>query len=99
MPNSFRAISSSRHLYAIAALVCALSVLLSAAGRSETAALTLPGRLGAYISRYVKLTPTQQSQLAAGQAVTKLLDSDPSTEVAVFGAIWVNAPIATYVAA
>src|SRR4029450_12301398 len=85
--------------WAIPVIACALGVLLSAAPRVETAARTLPARLDAYISKYVKLTPTQQSQLAAGQAVTKLLDSDPSTEGAVFGAIWLNAPIATYIAA
>jgi len=62
-------------------------------------ALTLPPQLDAFITKYVKLTPTQQSQLAAGQPVTKLLESDPSKEVAVFGAVWVNAPIATYIAA
>jgi hypothetical protein len=83
----------------IAAMVCGAIVLLWAARHSETAALTLPARLDAYVTKYVKLTPTQQSQLAAGQPVTKLLDSDPAKEVAVFGAVWVDAPIASYLAA
>jgi hypothetical protein len=74
-------------------------ILVSARGHIETAAPALPAALDAYITKYVKLTPAQQSQLAGGQPVTKLLDSDPSKEVAVFGAIWVGAPIATYVAA
>ena len=31
--------------------------------------------------------------------MTQLLDTDPAKEVAIFGAVWVNAPIARYVAA
>ena len=42
----------------------------------------------------MKPTPAEQAQLAAGKPVTRLLDSDPSKEVAVFGAVWVNAPLA-----
>jgi hypothetical protein len=83
----------------IVALVFGLSILFSAATHSETAALVLPAQLNSYITKYVKLTPTQQSQLAAGQPVSKILDSDPSKEVAVFGAIWVDAPLASYLAA
>jgi hypothetical protein len=45
------------------------------------------------------LTPAQQKQLLGGAAVTRLLDADPSREVAVLGAIWVKAPAARYVAA
>jgi len=59
----------------------------------------LPERLDSYIKSYVKLTPEEQKQLLAGQPVARLLDSDPAKEVAVFGAIWVNAPIERYVAA
>src|SRR5215471_12559795 len=84
-----------------AAWVCALALVFAATAPGAPAAMTsaLPGRLDEYITRHVKLTPTQQSQLAAGQPVTKLLDSDPAKEVAVFGAVWVNAPIASYIAA
>jgi len=82
-----------------AGVVAALMLLLTTTTGSGMAALTLPPRVDAYITKYVKLTPTQQSQLASGQPVTKLLEADPSKEVAVFGAVWVNAPIASYVAA
>jgi hypothetical protein len=58
----------------------------------------LPERLASYIKSYVKLTPEEQQQLLAGQPVTRLLDTDLSKEVAIFGAIWVKAPIARYVA-
>lgn len=58
----------------------------------------LPSQLNAYITKYVKLTAQQRAQLLAGQPVTQLLEADPSREVAVFGAIWVNAPTSRYVA-
>jgi hypothetical protein len=59
----------------------------------------LPARLDSYIKTHVKLTPEDQKQLLAGQPVTQILDADPGKEVAIFGAVWVNAPIARYVAA
>ena len=57
----------------------------------------LPARFDSYIKAYVKLTPEQQKQLLAGQPVTQLLESDPAKEVAIFGAVWVSAPITRYV--
>jgi hypothetical protein len=59
----------------------------------------LPAHLDSYIRAHVKLTPEEQKQLLAGQPVTRLLDTDPAKEVAVFGSVWVDAPIARYVAA
>jgi hypothetical protein len=59
----------------------------------------LPPRLADYVTRHVKLTAAQQQQLLAGQPVTQLLDADPSHEVAVFGAVWIKAPVARYLAA
>jgi hypothetical protein len=81
--------------------LCALLVLATAAaaplrGQSQP---PLPERLDSYIKNYVKLTPEEQTQLLAGQPVTRLLDTDPSKEVAIFGAVWIKAPIARYVAA
>ena len=80
--------------------LCVLAIGWAAAlARTGAAALTLPGQLDAYVTKYVKPTPAEQAQLAAGKPLTRLLDSDPSKEVAVFGAVWVNAPLAAYVAA
>ena len=59
----------------------------------------LPPDLDRYITKYVNLSSAQLADLSAGRAVTRLLDSDPAKEVAVFGAMWVNAPMAAYVAA
>ena len=63
---------------------------------SQNAPARFPARLDSYFKNAVKLTAEEQQQLAAGQPVSKLLDADESKEVAVFGAIWINAPIRRY---
>ena len=77
-----------------AALVasCAAQALPTSAQTAK-----FPARLDEYLTK--TLTPDQRAKLLAGQPVTKLLESDPSREVAVLGAIWVKAPIGRYVAA
>jgi len=60
---------------------------------------SLPAQFDSYIKAHVKLTADEYTQLLAGQPVTQLLDTDPAKEVAIFGAVWVNAPIARYVSA
>ena len=60
---------------------------------------SLPTRLDAYLMKDVKLTSEQRKQLLAGQPVTRMLDTDPSHEVAVLGAVWVASPPARYLAA
>ena len=59
----------------------------------------LPPQLGDYVDRHVKLTADQQAQLMEGQVVTQMLDADPSSEVAIFGAVWIAAPVDRYLAA
>src|SRR5262245_19773537 len=83
---------------AAAALVLALT-RLAPLQSTPAAALRLPADLDSYITKYVKLTPAQRADLLAGRSATKLLDTDPSKEVAVFGAMWVGAPMTSYVAA
>ncbi len=56
-----------------------------------------PSRLDRYFKNVVKLTAEEQKQLLDGQPVTKLLEADESKEVAVFGAVWINAPMQRYV--
>ena len=63
------------------------------------AAPTLPPGIDSYVTRHVKLTAEQRAQLAAGEPVTRLLDTDLDHEVAVFGAMWIKAPVAKYVTA
>ena len=60
---------------------------------------SLPEPLDSYLMKVAKLTPDQRTALLAGQPATKMLDADPSHEVAVLGAIWVAAPAARYLAA
>jgi hypothetical protein len=76
-----------------------IGVLLVTVPAAQTPARPpLPPRLQSYVTQHVKLTSAQQATLAAGQPVSKLLEADASKEVAVFGAVWVNAPAARYVA-
>jgi hypothetical protein len=60
---------------------------------------SFPARLQPYLTDAVELTADERQQLVEGQPVTKLLDADESKEVAVFGAVWVNAPARRYVEA
>jgi hypothetical protein len=82
-------------------LTCAILLALETAGALARGQgqPPLPERLDSYISSYVKLTSREQARLLAGEPVTRLLDVDPSKEVAIFGAVWVNAPISRYVSA
>ena len=81
-----------------AVLACALLAAASAQTRQATAT-RLPPRLEDYLNSVARLTAGERQRLAAGMPVAKLLDADNSREVAVFGAIWINAPIHRYVEA
>jgi hypothetical protein len=59
----------------------------------------LPGRLGQYVKQSVNLPPDEYKRLLAGEAVTQLLPADASKEVAIFGAVWIDAPISAYIKA
>lgn len=85
----------SRTSTGLAILALALGTGIAAQSGNDA----LPRQLDSYVSTVVKLTPPARAQLLAGQPVTRLLDTDPSREVAVFGAVWVNAPAAQYIAA
>jgi hypothetical protein len=82
------------------AVVLIVAALIAADGAAPRAgAPGFPAGLDAYFTKYVKLDAGARSALLAGTPVTKMLDSDPSKEVAVFGAVWVNAAIDRYFAA
>ncbi|HEY3042480.1 MAG TPA: hypothetical protein VGJ39_00540 [Vicinamibacterales bacterium] len=59
--------------------------------------ISFPSLLNSYITTYVRLTPAERRSLLAGSSVTKLLDADPSKEVSVFGAVWIDALPGDYV--
>ncbi len=66
----------------------------SAAGVTPSA---LPPALESFLAEEAHATGPDREALLAGNPLVKLLDADPGREVAVFGAIWVNAPRASYV--
>jgi len=80
----------------VALLAAAVALTL---GPARPAAPDFPADLETYFAKYVKIDATARAQLLAGTPVTKMLESDPSKEVAVFGAVWVNAPVERYLAA
>src|SRR5690349_10584627 len=86
-----------RTLLSIAIAAVATLGGLSLASRNVEAQAGLPPRLGDYVTRHVKLTAAQHKTMLAAQPVTQLLDADPSREVAVFGAVWIKAPIQRYI--
>ena len=55
--------------------------------------------LDSYLSTTVRPTAAERRVLIDGGPITKLLDADASKEVAVFGAVWIDAPIRRYVEA
>jgi hypothetical protein len=60
---------------------------------------SFPGRLERYMADTAKLTAVERQRLMRGEAVTKLLPADESKEVAILGAVWINAPMQRYIAA
>jgi hypothetical protein len=77
----------------------AVAVLTLTPDRTSLRAQGLPAPVDSYINAHVKLTADKYKQLLAGLPVTQLLETDPAKEVAIFGAVWVKAPMARYLAA
>lgn len=74
-------------------------VLASIALRSSQAPANLPPRLESYLTKTVRLPVSERRRLVQGEPVARLLEADGSKEVAVFGAVWIDAPPARYVEA
>ena len=58
---------------------------------------TFPEALERYLAASVQPSALERSTLLSGAPVAWLLDADASKEVAVFGAVWINASPADYV--
>ena len=58
----------------------------------------LPAAFASYVANVVRLEPPERNALLSGAAVTRLLDADPNKEVSAFGAVWIRADPAAYVA-
>jgi hypothetical protein len=82
-------------LAALALLLPAAVVVVAAGARADQARL-LPA-LDEYLATNVRLTPVEESVLIAGNPLAKLLESEQTKEIAVFGAVWISAPPASYV--
>jgi hypothetical protein len=80
----------------LAVLAAMLTTALVAA---TPQAAPFPPDLDAYLTDSVKLTPAERQSLVAGAPITKLLEADPTREVAVFGAVWIKATPEDYVRA
>jgi hypothetical protein len=59
--------------------------------------VSLPAALDSFLRDEVRGSAADREALVSGAPVIKLLDADRNFEVAVFGAIWVDAPSARYV--
>jgi hypothetical protein len=81
----------------ILAIACLVLAVDWAAGMPAQA--RFPARLDEYFTKVIKLTPEERARLLSGASVARNVDADPSKEVAIFGAVWIAAPIAKYVAA
>jgi len=57
----------------------------------------LPPAFESYLATTVRPTARERQALMSGAPITKLLDSDASKEVAVFGAVWIDGSPAQYV--
>lgn len=77
--------------------LAALSVALLRGAAIVDGTLSLPSPLESFLMAEAHATASDRDSLLTGNPLVKLLDADPSEEVAVFGAIWINAPSAYYV--
>ena len=88
---SVEATPSRGRLSLAAILIAALA--LPAAARQPAG---FPAPLETYFARHLKLTAAERKSLLAGAPVTRMLEGDPTKEVGVFGAIWIDAPPDAY---
>jgi hypothetical protein len=78
-------------------LATAMLLALAPGQAAEPLAPPLPSKLESYMAKSVRLTPAQRRLLLSGAPVVALLDVNASQEVAIFGAVWVNALPSVYV--
>jgi len=64
---------------------------------SQGRSAALSPRLDSYLSTTVRPSAAERKLLIDGGPITKLLDADASKEVAVFGAVWIDATVRRYV--
>jgi len=72
---------------------------ISAIASSQERPAALSSQLDSYLSTTVRPSTAERKLLMNGGPVSKVLDADASKEVAVFGAVWIDAPVRRYVEA
>lgn len=77
------------------AIVVTLAAV-TAAAQPQRAGAAFPPRLQAYLTNEVKPADADRRRLQQGEPIARLLDVEDGNEVAVFGAIWIDAPIRRY---
>jgi hypothetical protein len=91
----------SRRRQTIGAVLCAaVAVELLSSGmavESSQGGSSPLDSLDSYLSTTVRPSAAERKLLTTGGPMTKLLDADASKEVAVFGAVWIDAPVHRYV--
>src|SRR6476469_4188405 len=75
-----------------ALLLLSFAVLCSGGAVLALGQAAFPSRLETYFTNVVKLSAAERKLLLAGSSVSRVLEADPAKEVAVFGAIWIDAP-------
>src|SRR5688572_11940498 len=80
-------------------LVMALTTTVQLSQTQVRRPTSLPVSFERVLASVVKPTSAERRLLLDGAPVTKLLDADPSKEIAVFGAVWIDAPRERYAAA
>ena len=78
----------------VAGMAVATALLIAAvplAGQSP------PPLLDSFLTDDVHATAVDRAALLVGEPLIKLLDADADKEIAVFGAVWINAPSSLYV--
>ena len=86
-------------MYLVVVFPCALNLVFAAEPSGGVQRTPLPATVETYLNTAGRLSAGERQRLIAGQPITKLLDGDASKEVAVLGAIWIDAPMSRYVAA
>ena len=77
--------------------LAAAALVVVSVGAGARAQPEFPVALERYFTDTLKLTDGERKTLLAGLPLTKPIDADPSKELAMFGAIWIHAPMSKYV--
>ena len=83
----------------VVVLAIALTTTVELSHTQAPRPTSLPARFERFLAGAVKPTAAERKLLLDGAPLTKLLDGDPSKEIAVFGAVWIDAPRERYAAA